>query len=98
MDYNFEWDPEKANTNKKKHKVSFELATTIFNDPAALSIFDEGHSEHEDRWITLAISGNSTMVVVVHTISEINENETLIRIISARNATKNERKFYQGDK
>jgi uncharacterized protein len=95
MDYIFEWDPVKANTNKRKHKVSFELAATIFNDPLALTIFDEEHSKYEERWITLGIAGNSTLLVVVNTFREINENEILIRIISARKATKNEIKHYQ---
>ena len=53
MKYIFEWDPVKANTNKRKHNIFFEIAATIFNDPDALTIFDEAHSEFEDRWIAL---------------------------------------------
>ena len=53
MQYNFEWDPEKAKTNRKKHKVRFEHAATIFKDPKAISIYDNEHSRNEDRWITL---------------------------------------------
>ena len=53
MQYNFEWDPEKAKTNRKKHKVRYEHAATIFKDPKAISIYDNEHSRNEDRWITL---------------------------------------------
>lgn len=98
MQYNFEWDPEKAIQNRKKHKVSFELAATIFNDPRALSLFDTEHSDSiEDRWITLGIAGNGNLVVVVHTYNILNNEVANIRIISARKATKRERKEYQGE-
>lgn len=74
MQYNFEWDSGKANLNSKKHKVSFELATSIFKDPQALSLDDGEHSDSiEDRWITLGISGNGNLLVVVHTYKEENE-------------------------
>lgn len=53
MLYNFEWDPNKAKENKRKHKVSFERATQIFLDPFQISIFDEEHSREEERWITI---------------------------------------------
>jgi uncharacterized DUF497 family protein len=73
MKYNFEWDPKKASQNSKKHKISFELSSSIFNDPQALSIFDREHStSFEDRWITLGISENGNLLVVVHTYNEIN--------------------------
>ena len=51
MRYNFEWDLAKAKQNSRKHKVSFERATTVFRDPNQISIFDEDHSNDEDRWI-----------------------------------------------
>jgi len=53
--YDFEWDPQKAKQNLRKHRVSFERAATIFLDPDALTLFDAEHSETEDRWITLGI-------------------------------------------
>ena len=56
MKYNFEWDPEKAEINKRKHNVSFEEAATAFKDPNSLSLFDERHSRFEERWITLGLS------------------------------------------
>ncbi len=52
MNYDFEWDNNKAQSNLKKHKVSFESATAVFRDEKALSIFDEIHSDYEDHWIT----------------------------------------------
>jgi len=89
MKYNFEWDLEKASANKKKHKVSFEIAATIFKDPAALSIFDDEHSDFpKDRWITLGLSENGNLLVVVHTFDKIDNRTARLRIISARKATK----------
>ena len=96
MYYNFEWDFKKAKTNLTKHKISFELAATIFHDPKALSIYDEEHSEDEERWISLGISINGNLLVVAHTYKQIDDDTVLIRIISARRATKNENKQYQG--
>jgi len=63
----------------------------------ALTLFDDVHSELQDRWITMGISGNGNILVVVHTFKDINENNTLIRIISARKATKREIRQYQGE-
>lgn len=54
--YDFQWDPEKANTNRRKHKVTFEEAARVFLDPNALSLYDDEHSGAEDRWITLGFS------------------------------------------
>ena len=97
MRYNFEWDPEKASNNKRKHKISFELAATIFNDPRAFSLFDKEHSDSvEERWISLGLSANGNLLVVVHTYNEINEEIARIRIISARKATKREKLQYEG--
>lgn len=53
MDYSFQWDSKKAKSNLTKHSVSFETATTVFIDKLAISIYDEEHSNYEDRWITL---------------------------------------------
>jgi uncharacterized protein len=96
MYYNFEWDSKKAKANLNKHKISFELAATIFHDPNALSVYDEEHSENEERWISLGISINGNLLVVVHTYKQLDDETALIRIISARKATKNENKQYQG--
>ncbi|RJX25217.1 MAG: BrnT family toxin [Desulfurivibrio sp.] len=93
MNYNFEWDPDKAKINKEKHGVSFEEAATVFLDPHARTIFDPDHSEIENRWITLGISQNGKLLVTCHTFN--NENGTaIIRIISSRKAAKTEKKQY----
>ncbi len=94
MRFDFEWDSVKAITNLTKHKVSFERATEIFMDPFTLSIFDEFHSKNEDRWITIGNDRNNITLVVIHTFKEIDSNLSKIRIISARKATKNEKKHY----
>ena len=88
MQYNFDWDPEKAKINIKKHKVSFEHATTIFKDPNTLTVYDPDHSEIEDRWITLGIASNGMPIVVHHTFEYLNVNNAIIRIFSSRKATK----------
>jgi hypothetical protein len=96
LNYNFEWNPEKAAKNYSKHKISFELAATIFLDPRAITIYDSDHSSTEDRWITMGISRSGTILTMVHTFNETDESTINIRIISARKSTKNEVKQYQG--
>jgi len=65
LQYNFEWDTEKA--NKIKHKISFENLATIFKDPRAITLYDSDHSGKEERWITLGLSSNGILLVVNHT-------------------------------
>jgi uncharacterized DUF497 family protein len=96
LTYNFEWDPDKAKKNLSKHKISFELAATIFLDQNAISIHDYDHSKSEDRWITMGISRNGNILTIVHTFKEMDDLNVSIRIISARKSTKNEIKQYQG--
>lgn len=96
--YAFEWDPDKARSNKSKHRVSFETATTVFEDPLHLSVYDEELAGVEERWVTLGQCGDSGLVVVVHTFEETAQGAKL-RIISARKATRHERKVYErGDR
>ena len=95
MDYNFEWDPAKAKQNSLQHKVSFERATSVFRDVNHLSIFDEDHSDNEERWLTLGLDRNGVLLVVVHTFRETNNLGISIRIISARKASKKEIKQYE---
>ena len=95
MQYNFEWDTEKAKINKNKHKKNFEHAATIFKDPRAISIYDSGHSENEDRWITMGLSSNGTLLIVNHTYKQVDDKTAIVRIISSRKATKQERKQYE---
>ncbi|MBI5810086.1 MAG: BrnT family toxin [Deltaproteobacteria bacterium] len=94
MRYYFGWDPKKAIDNIKKHKISFERAAGIFIDPRAITIFDRGHSESEDRWITMGIDGSGVLLVVAHTFKEMDNNRHEVRLISARKATKKEAKQY----
>ncbi len=94
MDYNFEWDPSKAATNRRKHRVSFEEAVSVFLDPRMLSLFDEAHSDEEDRWITLGVSSVGRLLVVSHTFRELDKANSAIRVISARKATRRESEQY----
>jgi uncharacterized DUF497 family protein len=92
--YKFEWNNKKAATNEVKHKISFQEAATVFKDRNALSIYDNEHSDQEDRWITLGLSNNGKLIVVNHTFLEIDKETNLIRVISARKATKKEIEQY----
>lgn len=94
MQYNFEWDPAKAKTNLRKHKISFERGSQVFLDPFMVSIEDEEHSEEEQRWLTLGRDKNSVLLVVNHTFREIDQDNCNIRLISVRKATKRESKQY----
>lgn len=95
MRYTFEWDPNKAGQNLRKHKVSFERAAEIFLDPLAISIFDEEHSAEEERWITMGKDRHEVVLVVVHTFREVTTDESIIRIISSWKATKSEVNQYE---
>ena len=85
----FEWDPEKAKANLKKHNIGFEEASTIFEDPQFISFLDEEHSAEEERQITIGLSNKTRLLMAAHT-----QRKQHIRIVSARKATKNEEKFY----
>lgn len=96
MDYNFEWDPVKAALNARKHGVTFEQASSVFNDPMALTVFDEENStENEDRWVTLGQTNRQIYLVIVHTYREHKRDAVTIRLISARHATKHEINQYE---
>jgi len=86
------WDNNKNQLNIRKHKISFEEAKTVFYDENARLISDPEHSTYEERFIILGLSIKLNLLVVVHTY---NEDDEIIRIISARKATKSEIKFYQ---
>jgi uncharacterized protein len=85
-----EWDPKKAKLNLRKHKVSFEEATTALSDPIAATGTDPDHSITEERYVTFGVSERGRLLVVAHT-----EEDEMIRIISARIASKGERKLYE---
>ena len=87
----FSWDDRKDRENQRKHGVSFSEATTAFADENARLKHDPAHSQEEDRFILLGFSAKLRVLVVAHAYRE---NETEIRIISARKATRNERKQY----
>jgi len=88
----FEWDENKDETNKIKHGVSFEEAETVFEDEMAVTIYDEKHSENEDRFKIIGISRKLREVAVVHCYRNRDE---VTRIISAWRATKEEIKLYE---
>jgi uncharacterized DUF497 family protein len=91
----FEWDAIKAEANFKKHKVSFEEAKTVFNDPFLITYPDEEHSQAEDRFISIGVSATNKIVLVVHLEREVTEELTIIRIISCRKARVSERRVYE---
>jgi uncharacterized DUF497 family protein len=90
---NFTWDPEKDAANRVKHGLSFQTAVIVFDDPFHLSVFDR-IVDGEERWRTMGQIGGFLVLIVAHTYSEQNGEET-VRIISARKATRNERKRYE---
>ena len=87
----FEWDPSKAQSNEKKHGVSFEEASTAFSDESGLVIADPDHSDDEDRFVLLGVSSSLRLLVVVHCYRDEDE---VIRLISARKATRREASYY----
>ena len=86
----FSWDPKKATANLEKHGVSFEEASTSFGDPLSITVGDPIHSEDETRFVLVGRSFRGKLLVVVHS-----EQESSIRIISARVATRRERREYE---
>jgi len=86
----FEWDEKKAKSNHHKHGITFEEASTAFADDLSITIEDPVHSEEEDRLILIGLSSTSNTLVVVHV-----ERAEVLRIISARKASKKEQKFYE---
>ncbi len=87
----FEWDDAKSESNLLKHGVGFEEASTVFYDPHALFVPDEDHSYDEERFVIVGLSAAARALTVCHCYRSVNE---LIRIISARKATKNEEAVY----
>jgi uncharacterized protein len=90
MEFMFEWDPAKAEANARKHGVTFAEASTVFGDPLSSAIPDPDHSGGETRYLLLGRSNAERLLVVAHT-----ERADRIRIISARLATRNERRNYE---
>lgn len=90
MGIEFEWDPSKATKNAEKHQVSFTEAATVFGDPLSITFYDPDHSDDETRYITIGLSSLGKPLMVSHT-----DRGDRIRIISARKATRRERKYYE---
>ena len=91
----FDWDESKAAANLKKHQVSFEEAKSIFFDEFGVQFFDEDPSSDEERFLMLCMSSEAKLLIVCHCERE---HGAVIRIISARKATKRESAFYRGAK
>jgi uncharacterized DUF497 family protein len=89
MGYEFEWDPAKERTNRRKHKVSFDEATTVFADPFSLNMPDPSHSEREERFVVLGRSSKARLLIVAYA-----ERGLRTRLISARRASPAERRLY----
>ena len=90
MGYIFEWDPKKAESNARKHGVTFDEASTVFGDPLGLMLPDPDHSLNEKRYLVLGISNKQTLLVVAFA-----ERPPRTRLISARRATPRERRRYE---
>ncbi|MBU2444353.1 MAG: BrnT family toxin [Bacteroidetes bacterium] len=89
----FEWDTQKAERNFRKHKVAFTEAATVFADTLGITIYDPDHSKNEERYVTIGWSHQGRILMVAHT-----DRGDRIRIISARELTKKERKAYEEGK
>lgn len=90
MGYTFEWDPQKAELNRRKHSVTFDEGSTLFGDPLAILLRDPDHSVGEKRYLLLGMSNRRRLLVVAFA-----ERPPLTRLISARRATRQERRRYE---
>jgi len=93
--FHFEWDVVKASTNVRKHGVSFEMAATVFYDPRMRSIPDVKHSDVEERWFSIGLAANGTLLSIAYVWQELSSVTTKIRLISARKATPPEARYYE---
>jgi uncharacterized protein len=91
----FDWDEAKAASNLSKHGVAFTQAATVLNDALALTVFDSVHSVVEERWFTLGVDGRGKLLAVVHTYTTTGPISAKVKLISAREATRNERRQYE---
>jgi uncharacterized DUF497 family protein len=92
----FSWDTRKAQRNLEKHGVSFEEAVTVFADADALEWEDLEHSQEEPRWKRLGLSAGGRVIILVYASRRMKDGNATIRIISARRASRKERKAYAG--
>lgn len=98
MRLEFHWDENKARINLRRHGIRFEEAKTVFNDPLLVTFSDDDHSEDEERYISIGLSGYNNVLLVVHTDNEISDDLVSIRIISCREVTASERRTYEEGK
>ena len=91
----FEWDEKKNERNARKHGVTFEEARAVFDDPLHLSLLDHRFTYFEERWITIGMTGEKGIVVAAHLYFD-EDDEEVVRIISARRATRQEVAQYEG--
>ena len=89
----FEWNNRKASANLRSHGISFKEAESVFYDDFAIQFFDDDHSSEEDRFVMLGMSNVARLLTVVHCVRE---SGNIVRIISARKATRKERAYYKG--
>jgi uncharacterized DUF497 family protein len=92
MPIRFQWDARKERRNLQRHRTGFDEASTVFADTLSITIPDPDHSSYEDRWVTIGFSHRQRLLVVVHTEED---EEQIIRIISARPADPDERREYE---
>ena len=95
--YDFQWDPAKALYNAGKHDVTSDQAATVFLDPLALAVYDEANSQDEERWFTLGFDASGRLLAVSHTYMITGPVSVRIRVISARKATRRERRSYEDE-
>ena len=94
MELVFDWDENKARHKRMIHKVSFDEARTVFNDPFLITFPDEYHSNREARFISIGMSSKNRIILVIHT-EDTEDSATIIRLISARKVTSSEQKAYE---
>lgn len=94
-DYEFDWDDNKGSSNLDKHGVDFREAMTVLLDPLAMTFFDAEHSQDEERWVSVGRSSVGALLLVIHTFVGTGLNSALVRIISARPASRQERRQYE---
>ena len=87
--------PCQALQNARKHGVTFDAAATVFLDALALTVYDAAHSQNEDRWFTLGYDAGGRLLALAHTFEAISPTSVRVRIISARSATRRERRSYE---
>ena len=97
MELEFTWNPVKAASNLAKHGVAFDRAASVFADALALTIFDAEHSAFEERWFTLGMDDSGKLLAISHIYATTGPASAQVRIISAREATRNERRQYENE-